>query len=201
MMKRIPRIRIKHEPFSIKEEQTDDMVVGSRLQHEPFIKVEVKSECESDAHGDGDQESQSIFDFDLDCKNDDKRANDDIPGTGSDLMSETSSDSAPENGFDVVTKFNMNRHLASHTTQFPYQCSKCRQAFANVGEALVHEKTCRQRQYQCYLCNDDLPTITKLRHHMCLRHTAEKPFKCQVCIARFTRKGEANVHMRRVHSK
>lgn len=46
----------------------------------------------------------------------------------------------------------LNHHQVIHHDQFPYQCSKCSRAFALEAEMISHEKFCRCRQYQCYLC-------------------------------------------------
>lgn len=64
-------------------------------------------------------------------------------------------------------------------------------------------KTCQRssskRKYVCHVCSKSFGWSTDLKRHI-LTHTGERPFKCQMCEATFTRNFLLQKHESRVHS-
>ncbi|XP_055306895.1 zinc finger protein 260-like, partial [Sitodiplosis mosellana] len=69
-------------------------------------------------------------------------------------------------GKRLIEKGHLNQHLATHGDKFPFRCTKFRRGFLNGDDKTVHEKICRHRQYQCYMCEYSSLNTTKLRNHM-----------------------------------
>ncbi|KAK7790715.1 hypothetical protein R5R35_007954 [Gryllus longicercus] len=61
------------------------------------------------------------------------------------------------------------------------------------------QKPSTKRKYLCHVCSKSFGWSTDLKRHI-LTHTGERPFKCQMCDATFTRNFLLQKHESRVHS-
>ncbi|XP_055312472.1 zinc finger protein 436-like [Sitodiplosis mosellana] len=102
-------------------------------------------------------------------------------------------------GKKFIYRNHFSQHLAIHSDQFPFGCSKCRRGFTIEDDKIAHENVCRCRQYQCYICEAFNQRKGHLRNHKRVHHTGEKPFHCKWCDKCFIRKYEVEKHMKRIH--
>ncbi|XP_031618223.1 zinc finger protein 84-like [Contarinia nasturtii] len=102
-------------------------------------------------------------------------------------------------GKKFVENAKLKRHFATHSKQKPVHCPKCLMPFAKENDKNAHEKGCKRRVYQCYLCKVLKHQSSDLKRHMRNYHTGEKPFPCKLCGSRFSLLGHANCHMEKVH--
>lgn len=99
----------------------------------------------------------------------------------------------------LVTKSNLNRHLATHAKKRPVRCCKCLRSFADKLEKEEHEKLCRRRHNQCFLCKHTVRSSQNLKVHLQAHHTGEKLIQCDLCDARFVQRGGYKLHKYRKH--
>lgn len=88
-----------------------------------------------------------------------------------------------------IQKSNLNQHFTTHAKQRPFRCDKCRREFSKEGDKKAHEKLCKRRQYQCYLCKDVMHNSMQWNVHNRNHQTREKP----------KNSGNANMQMKNVH--
>ncbi|XP_031633805.1 zinc finger protein 333-like [Contarinia nasturtii] len=96
-------------------------------------------------------------------------------------------------------KSNLKRHLKTHNRKQPIRCSKCWKKFAEDGNKDPHEKLCKRRTYQCYLCKIVKQGSQQLKGHMRTHHTGARPFSCKLCGIRFAWRSAATRHMKIFH--
>ncbi|XP_031633957.1 zinc finger protein 717-like [Contarinia nasturtii] len=97
----------------------------------------------------------------------------------------------------------LTMHIRTHTGIKPHQCDQwCHRGFSQNIEKEAHERECKRRRYECYLCNRDdnekkFVTVGKtlLQTHMRI-HTGEKPYQCDQCKKRFNQKCRLTTHMK-----
>ncbi len=92
------------------------------------------------------------------------------------------------------------RHPAVDPEQSKVQCGKCSKILKNKHVLRYHVKRCKQaKNEKCDQCGASFFLKTELRAHYVI-HTGEKAFSCPCCQAKFTKKGNLQVHMRSVHN-
>ncbi|XP_055326053.1 zinc finger protein 239-like, partial [Sitodiplosis mosellana] len=92
-------------------------------------------------------------------------------------------------------KFTLNCHLRTHNDELPHSCLKCGQRFATDEAKKSHEKRCKRRRYECYLCEYRSFVKFNLRSHMQAKHAGEHQFQCGICGRGFIHKGHLNKHL------
>ncbi|XP_045477713.1 zinc finger protein 84-like [Harmonia axyridis] len=75
-----------------------------------------------------------------------------------------------------MRRISLNSHIAIHTKNRPFVCSKCGKTFPIKSELTVHKKI-HSDQYQCKICLKTFVVPSKLERHL-RTHTKERPFKC-----------------------
>lgn len=77
-------------------------------------------------------------------------------------------------------KKDLKDHMKTDANRFPFQCSICQQGFHIQREWKLHEKSCKRRRYECYLCQYTCLKKSHLVQHM-PKHTGAKSFQCSKC--------------------
>ncbi|XP_055312476.1 zinc finger protein 570-like [Sitodiplosis mosellana] len=92
-------------------------------------------------------------------------------------------------------KHHLNGHLRTHSDDLPLSCLKCGQPFASGEARQSHEKRCKRRRFECYLCGYECFANSNLKSHMHAKHTGEHQFRCKICGKKFIQKGHLNQHL------
>lgn len=96
--------------------------------------------------------------------------------------------------------------LRCHYRNNHAKCKKCRKVFRDDAELTVHLEAHRQRQlnskkirtYICPYCGKNCNVNSALKIHI-RTHTGEKPFKCDICDARFIQSINLKRHVLSYH--
>ncbi|XP_031620460.1 zinc finger protein 717-like [Contarinia nasturtii] len=95
----------------------------------------------------------------------------------------------------------LQKHKVTHIEQIPFHCRGCFRGFSQETERDGHEKLCKRRRYECHICKKFvIAGITLLKRHM-RKHNGEKPFRCEICMMRFTQKGNLKSHLETIHTR
>ncbi|XP_021168972.2 zinc finger protein 436 isoform X2 [Fundulus heteroclitus] len=95
-------------------------------------------------------------------------------------------------------------HALIHSDVRPFSCDFCSRSFRRLGHLkrhrqVVHADGARLPQtYVCHICGKDKKCRSQLARHVII-HTGERPFTCDLCPARFNRRGNLQQHQRRMH--
>ncbi|XP_031633836.1 zinc finger protein 320-like [Contarinia nasturtii] len=95
----------------------------------------------------------------------------------------------------------IKRHKVTHTDEIPFHCRGCFTGFSQKTDQEAHENVCKYRRYECHICKKFV-TANKnnFKQHM-RTHNGEKPFRCEICMMRFTQKGHLKKHLNHIHTK
>lgn len=91
--------------------------------------------------------------------------------------------------------------LKKHGDTFPFRCENCKSGFSYEVHCKYHEKKCKKRKYECYLCKDIRRNKISLQYHIRSQHSGDKSFGCSLCPERFYINGSILQHMKRKHNK
>ncbi|KAI5635914.1 hypothetical protein NE865_11333 [Phthorimaea operculella] len=101
-------------------------------------------------------------------------------------------------------KVSLHNHIMSvHKKVRPYKCSLCPAAYLRANSLKRHFKTTHKKQrpekkHLCSECGVKFITTRQLEAHM-VRHTGERPFKCEICLATFGYRSALYTHNKLVH--
>uniref|UniRef100_A0A3Q3MJ17 C2H2-type domain-containing protein n=1 Tax=Mastacembelus armatus TaxID=205130 RepID=A0A3Q3MJ17_9TELE len=95
-------------------------------------------------------------------------------------------------------------HAMIHSEARPHACDFCSRSFRRLSHLkrhreVVHANGARLPQsFVCHICGKDKKCRSQLARHVII-HTGERPFACDLCAARFNRRGNLQQHRRRMH--
>lgn len=106
----------------------------------------------------------------------------------------------------------LNRHVKLHKGETPYACNKCDKIFLQMSHLkrhmLIHlkedvsvksaEGSAKPRPFACEECDKKFFQKSHLTVHM-TSHSRRKPFNCEICGVRFTRKDTCGRHKIKFH--
>ena len=94
----------------------------------------------------------------------------------------------------------LKRHLRNHNGQRPHACSICPKTFARAEYLIAHMQAHNRTKHICEKCGHVCSSRFNLVIHL-MKHSKEKPFKCELCSKSFVRSDFLDNHMEVVHKK
>ncbi|KAM8822236.1 zinc finger X-chromosomal protein-like [Synchiropus picturatus] len=91
-----------------------------------------------------------------------------------------------------------------HSEVRPHACDFCSRRFKRVSHLKKHRQTVHANgarlpeTFVCPFCGKDKKCRSQLSMHLMV-HTGERPFACDLCPARFNRRGNLQQHQRALH--
>ena len=94
-------------------------------------------------------------------------------------------------------KENLNQHARTHDKKF--LCNSCGKIFAQNKQLTLHKESHHDtiKDFHCNICDKNF-TKNLYKAHIKNVHSDSK-FKCENCDRAFTKKGNLNLHIKRVH--
>ncbi|XP_037552902.1 zinc finger protein 436-like, partial [Nematolebias whitei] len=95
-------------------------------------------------------------------------------------------------------------HALVHSDVRPFACDFCSRSFRRHSHLkrhheVVHANGARPPEtFVCHICGKDKKCRSQLARHIII-HTGERPYACELCSARFNRRGNLQQHRRRMH--
>lgn len=97
-------------------------------------------------------------------------------------------------------------HALTHSDARPFACDLCSRGFRRLSHLKRHREVVHAdgarlpESFVCHICGKDKKCRSQLARHVII-HTGERPFACQLCPARFNRRGNLQQHRRRMHGE
>ncbi|XP_049605333.1 zinc finger protein 497 [Syngnathus scovelli] len=98
----------------------------------------------------------------------------------------------------------LSNHAAVHSDERPHACDFCPRRFRRLSHLKRHRRVVHRdgarlpQNFVCHICGKDKKCRSQLARHVII-HTGERPFGCDMCAARFNRRGNLQQHRKRVH--
>ncbi|XP_031166294.1 zinc finger protein 737-like isoform X1 [Sander lucioperca] len=95
-------------------------------------------------------------------------------------------------------------HSLIHSEQRPFGCDFCNRSFRRLSHLKRHREVVHAngerppQNFVCHICGKDKKCRSQLARHIII-HTGERPFGCDLCTARFNRRGNLQQHRKRMH--
>uniref|UniRef100_A0A3B4T5B1 Uncharacterized LOC111217932 n=1 Tax=Seriola dumerili TaxID=41447 RepID=A0A3B4T5B1_SERDU len=94
----------------------------------------------------------------------------------------------------LISSAALESHVSLHTGRRPFSCTLCGKSFPDSKGLKRHGRVHRNgRIHTCQQCGKGF--VYHVEAHIRI-HTGEKPFHCNLCDKKFTRRVELNVHLR-----
>ena len=102
--------------------------------------------------------------------------------------------------FRCSRKFDLNRHMATHSSERPWVCSDCGRGFKDQSSLRKHLKIHSGiREHECKECGKAFFEKRDLKVHM-MTHTGQRQHYCTMCTMGFLRKDYLRKHMMSAHN-
>ena len=92
--------------------------------------------------------------------------------------------------------FYLSKHMLTHQTERPFQCSTCAKCFKTKHTLAVHQDShLEEKAHKCPQCAKYFKSKTRVAHHINLVHNGEKKHVCEHCSESFKMKHHLKAHM------
>ncbi len=90
----------------------------------------------------------------------------------------------------------MHLTFVAYCVFYQNMCDHSEKMFSTSSSLEAAKEGTAHKPYECDICNKRLSRKWSLKRHKRTLHTREKPYECDVCNKRFSRKGNLNIHKR-----
>ncbi|XP_035712468.1 zinc finger protein 25-like isoform X2 [Folsomia candida] len=105
---------------------------------------------------------------------------------------------------EFKTKFELEVHILTHTTEKPYNCATCGRSFAQKPHLKRHEKTHLEKstrdRSKCHICPQTFVTRVSLQCHVRIVHENQRNFPCKLCDKRCSNSTGLRRHVEAKHT-
>ena len=99
-----------------------------------------------------------------------------------------------------TTKRYLKLHImAVHEGKRPFQCNSCEATFTQKMEYIHFAGVHEGKKFRCDICEKNLTTKSGLSKHKKEIYDGDKPFKCKIFDATFSRKPNLYEHVKLIH--